>query len=259
LEAIDFDVLPTTEASLADVSDVIADPESELAVSHDPLESAEITAAEEVDADIAEEPVVAAQALPGTENVTEDSEQAAEDSETVELELASPEIDADFAELTIAVPAAEEDVVTVDDVLAARHDHEHEEPAAEPEPLEEEALAEETAASAEAEAQSADAAHGPTSAEAEQSDDHPVIPTIGEAHDSSMATGASSMDADSSFDALLADDLRHSDSSDPDSKAGTNGHPAPSQGQTLTDDELFEMFIKELNKDPAPDANTPAR
>ncbi|MDB5303182.1 MAG: hypothetical protein JWM97_731, partial [Phycisphaerales bacterium] len=39
LEAIDFDALPTTEASLADVSDVIADPESELAVSHDPLES----------------------------------------------------------------------------------------------------------------------------------------------------------------------------------------------------------------------------
>ncbi|MDB5171505.1 MAG: hypothetical protein JWN51_278 [Phycisphaerales bacterium] len=255
LEAIDFDALPTAEGSLSDVSDVIADPESELAVSHDPLESAEITAAEEVDADIAEEPIVAAQALPGTENVTEDSEQAAEDSETVELELASPEIDADFAELTIAVPAAEEDVVTVDDVLAARHDHEHEEPAAEPEPLEEEALAEETAASAEAEAHPAD----PTPAEPEQSDDHPVIPTIGDAHDSSMAAGAPSMDADSSFDALLADDLRHSDSSDPDSKAGTNGHPAPAQEQTLTDDELFEMFIKELNKDPAPDANTPAR
>ncbi|MDB5299962.1 MAG: hypothetical protein JWO87_1625, partial [Phycisphaerales bacterium] len=134
-------------------------------------------------------------------------------------------------------------------------DHEHEEPAAEPEPLEEEALAEETAASAEAEAHPAD----PTPAEPEQSDDHPVIPTIGEAHDSSMAAGAPSMDADSSFDALLTDDLRHSDSSDPDSKAGTNGHPAASQGQTLTDDELFEIFIKELNKDPAPDANTPAR
>ncbi|MDB5355987.1 MAG: hypothetical protein JWN24_2440 [Phycisphaerales bacterium] len=214
LEALDFD----EEESEA------AEPLGAQAATDSPELTAEETDfSETLDAAVAEE-------APG-----EGETAAPEDSEeVVELELAAPEVAADFAELTIAVPSAENDVVTVNDVLAARHAHEHEEAPEELAPVEVDAQEpDESATNAQVQ-----------SGEPEPHDDRPVIPTIGDAHHSGGP-----------FDEQLAEDLRLSA---PASHARTNGHPAPA-GQSLSDEALFEQFLKELDKESAPDANSPAR
>ncbi|HWE92658.1 MAG TPA: hypothetical protein VG269_01680 [Tepidisphaeraceae bacterium] len=93
---------------------------------------------------------------------------------SAELELEIPEITAEFAELTIAVPNSQDDVVTVGDVLAARHAHTSDNEQASPEPLD---LAPEAAETTPHDPLSAPSQNGHHATHA-QPEGEVVIPTI---------------------------------------------------------------------------------
>jgi hypothetical protein len=93
---------------------------------------------------------------------------------SAELDFEIPEITAEFAELTIAVPSSEDDVVTVGDVLAARHAHTSDDEHAEPEPLD---SAPDAAEAAPHDPHSAPSQNGHHAAHAQPEGDV-VIPTI---------------------------------------------------------------------------------